>query len=155
MNVVQERTLSGTIRALDVLPSDYHDVFTAIARDAARTSPERWARVALEGISPLGRFLAWRMLLGLRLEPRPSPDHLAGWRIVDRGDDWIRMESDSWFLTANVIFHVDEDHVSFATLIRYDRPIARLVWTPVSAIHRRLAPGVVRSAVRRVARGSR
>ena len=153
--LIQQRTIPEAIRALDTLPSDYVDVFTATASEAADTSPERWARVALEGASPTGRFLAWRVLLGLRLEPQPSSDFVAGWKIADRDDGWIKLEARSWFMTANIIFHVDEEQVSFATLIRYDRKVAALVWTPVSAIHRRIAPDVLRHAVSRINRSRR
>lgn len=152
--MISERIIPKAIRALDTLPSDYVDLFTATASEAAETSPEQWARAALEGASPAGRFIAWRMILGLRLEPRSSPDYVAGWKIADRGDSWIRMEASSWFMTANIVFHVDDEQVSFATFIRYDRWMATLVWTPVSAIHRRLAPDVLRHAVRRI-NGSR
>jgi hypothetical protein len=31
----------------------------------------------VEGVSPWARFVVWRVLCGLRLEPRPSPDYLA------------------------------------------------------------------------------
>jgi hypothetical protein len=55
-------------------------------------------------------------------------------------------------MTANIIFQFDGDQVSFATLIRYDRGIARMVWTPVSVIHRKLAPDVLRAAVKRIDR---
>ena len=150
--VARQRDIPEAIRALDTLPSDYVDLFVATTGDAAKTSPEQWARAALEGASALGRFMAWRVLLGLRLESRPSPDHLAGWKIADRGDDWIRIEASSWFMTANIVFQVDAARVSFATFIRYDNPIAAVVWTPVSAIHRRVAPDVLSAAVRRINR---
>ena len=147
--VVQRHKIPESIRSLDVLPCDYVDVFTATAGDAGDTSPEQWARIALERASAIGRFLAWQTILGLRLESGPSPDHVAGWKVVDRNDSWIRIEAKSWFMIAKIIFRVDEDEVSFTTLIRYDRPVARAVWTPISAIHRRLAPDVLGTAVRR------
>jgi len=95
---------------------------------------------------------AIRSLSGLRLESRPSPEHLAGWKIADRGDDWIRMEARSWFMTAHIVFHVDEGRVSFATFIRYDQPMAALVWPLVSIIHRRAVPDLLRYAVKRINR---
>src|SRR6266566_5833646 len=110
-------------------------------------TPEQWARATVEGVHPWARFVAWRVLCGLRLEPRPSPDYLAGWRIADRGDGWIRMEASSWFMTAQIVFHVDEGHVSFATFVRYDKPMAALVWPAVSIIHRRAVPELLRYAV--------
>lgn len=150
--VVQQHNVPEAICALDALASDYVDVFTATASTATNTSPERWARAALEGASPMGRFIAWRVLLGLRLEPRPSSDYVAGWEIVDRGEGWIRIEASSWFMTANIVFQVGAGEVSFATFIRYDRRVAALVWTPVSIIHRQLAPDVLRHAVMRIDR---
>jgi hypothetical protein len=96
--------------------------------------------------------MAWQAVLGLRLESQPSPDYIAGWKIVDRGESWIRLEASGWSMTANIIFKVDEEEVSFVTLIRYDRRVAALIWTPVSAIHRRLAPGFLGHGVRRINR---
>jgi hypothetical protein len=115
-------------------------------------SPEQWARAAVEGASPAGRFLAWRVICGLRLQPQPSPDYVGGWKIADRSDNWIRMEASSWFMTAHIVFQIDEGCVSFATLIRYDRRVAALIWTPVSILHRAVAPDFLRAAVKRVER---
>lgn len=152
ITVARQREIPQAIRALDALPSDYIDVFTATAIKASHTPAEQWARAALEAASPLGRFLAWRALLGLRLESGTSSDHVAGWRITDQDQNWIRIEASSWFMTGNIVFIVEEDQVSFATLIRYDHSVGPLVWTPVSVIHRRIAPDVLRAAVRRRAR---
>ena len=55
-------------------------------------------------------------------------------------------------MAANIVFHVGDEDVTFATLIRYDRSYARMVWTPLSAVHRQLAPKVLWAAVRRIAR---
>lgn len=150
--VIRQRSIPPAIRALDALPSDYVDLFTATARNAADVSPEEWARAALEGASPAGRFIAWRVLLGLRLGPSSSADHVAGWKIVDRGHSWIRLEASSWFMTANIVFQVEQGQVAFASFIRYDHPPAAVIWTAVSAIHRRVAPDVLHHAVRRINR---
>lgn len=150
--VARQRDIPKAIRALDVLPSDYVDVFTGAASKASLTPAEQWARAALDAASPLGRFLAWRALLGLRLESGTSAEHVAGWRIAEQTHSWIRLEASSAFMTANIVFQIDEDQVSFATLIRYDSPVARLIWTPVSAIHRQIAPDVLSAAIRRVSR---
>ena len=151
-DVARRKDIPIRIRALDTLPSDYVDLFTAVTDSAATSSAERWARAALEEASALGRFVAWRVLLGLRLETQRSPKHVAGWEIVGAADDRIRIEARSWFMTANIVFQVEPGEVSFATLIRYDNPVAKLVWTPVSAIHRQLAPEVLRAAVWRMGR---
>jgi hypothetical protein len=149
--VVQQNDIPGWIRGL-VTDPDYVDLFAAPVPDATNISPERWARAAIEEAPAAGRFLAWRVLCGLRLERQHSPTYIAGWKIADRGDNWIKLEASSSLMTANMTFQVEEGLVSFATFIRYDRPIARLVWTPVSAIHRAVAPGFLHAAVRRVDR---
>jgi hypothetical protein len=151
--VVQQRNLPEAIRSLSALTSpDYVDLFTVTASGATDRSPEQWARVALEGASPTGRFIVWQVLCGLRLEPQPSPDYVAGWKIADRGDSWIRIEAASWFMTAHAVVQVEDGQVSVALFIRYDRPIAVLVWPPLSIGHRRAMPGLLRHAVRRINR---
>lgn len=153
---VQQREVPEAIRALSTMaPPDYVDLFTATAGRADDTSPEQWARAAMEGAPPAGRFLAWQALLGLRLDLTPSPARVGGWTIADRGDGWIRMEARSWFMTAHIVFRIEPAQVSFATFVRYDRRIAAVVWTPVSAIHRRVAPGFLAGAVRRIDRSRR
>ena len=86
----------------------------------------------------------WRVLMGLRL--KAAPDRVAGWRIAERGDDYVRLEASSWFLTAHLVVQADDEHVSFATFIRYDRPLAARVWPPMSKVHRKSAPGLLRQA---------
>lgn len=152
--VARRHDIPKAIRALDVLPSHYLDITTETVNPALEASPERWARASLEDASAVGRSVAWRALLNLRLKSGLSSDHVAGWKIVDRGAKWIRLEASSWFMTANIVFHEEDGQVSFATYIRYDNPIAKIVWTPVSVIHRRLAPDVLRAGVRRVERSS-
>src|SRR5262249_45308607 len=110
-------------------------------------SPEQWARVAVDAAGPGGQFV-WRVLCGLRLEWGRSPDYVSGWKIADRGDGWIRLEAASWFMTAQLVLEVDDGHLSVATFIRYDRPMAALVWPPLSAGHRFLMPGLLRHTVR-------
>ena len=72
---------------------------------------------------------------------------MQGWKIAARGDNWIRLETASWFITAHAVVHVDDRHVSLALFIRYDRPVAALVWPPVSIMHRRAVPTMLRQAL--------
>lgn len=97
---------------------------------------------------PLFITFVQRVFLGLRLKLRASPDHLLGWKIADRDENWIRIEAASWFLTGHVVIHVDEGQVSFASFIRYDRRVAAFVWPPVSLIHRQVALALVRRGIR-------
>jgi hypothetical protein len=148
VTVVGLSDVPETIRSHDTLASpDYVDVFTAPAAEATDRSPEEWARALLEK-TPTGRAapLLWRRL-GLRLGPRGSAEHVQGWKIAARGDNWLRLETASWFMTAHGILHTDDRQLSVALFIRYDHPIASLVWMPVSALHRRAVPVMLRQAL--------
>jgi hypothetical protein len=147
--------VAPSVRALSSLRHvDYADQFTvATGADAA---PERWARAMFGDVPGLGEQLIWRGFLGLRLSRGRSPDTVAGWRIGDRGADWIRLEAASWFLSADMVVLAPGGRLSLATFLRYDRFPARLVWPPLSAVHRGLVPGVLRGAVAKIsAAGSR
>jgi hypothetical protein len=149
--VVGAHNIPAAIRSLDTLTNpDYADMFTAITSRATDKSPEQWARAVLED-APLARrfaFIPWRVLLGLRLGPGHSPDYVHGWKIADRGDSWVRVEAASWFMTAHAVVHIDEGRLCGALFVRYDRPVAALVWPPISIIHRQAMPVILRQALR-------
>ncbi|HZA86827.1 MAG TPA: hypothetical protein VE466_08110 [Acidimicrobiales bacterium] len=148
MTVVGLSDIPETIRSHDTLTNpDYVDVFTAPASGATDRTPEEWARAVLEE-TPTGRAAPalWRRL-GLRLGPTPSAEHVQGLKIAARGDDWIRLETASWFMTAHGIVHTDDHQLSIALCIRYDHPIASVVWMPESAVHRRAVPVMLRQAL--------
>jgi hypothetical protein len=52
-------------------------------------------------------------------------------------------------MTAHVIFHFDGPVASLAAFVRYDRPLANIIWPPVSIIHRRVGLALMRHAVDR------
>jgi hypothetical protein len=146
------REVPEAIRSLGALANiDYADIVTATIDEAPNGTPEELIAAALNGV-PRGLLffvpLVQRVFLGLRLQLRPSPDRLLGWKIADRGENWMRIEAASWFLTGHVVMHVDENQMSFASFIRYDRRLAALVWPPISLIHRQVALTLVRSATR-------
>lgn len=170
--VLQQRNVPEAFRALDLVDSaldcvvsdapDYVDLYTVPAPDGPAVTAEQLARAAFEDGPAVGRFLAWRVALRLRLDPRPwapwrgpaasSPDHLAGWTISDRGDNWIRIKASSPSLTAFCVFQVHAELATMATFVRYDRRAGQFVWTPVSFIHRSLALPVLRAGIRRLNR---
>ncbi len=129
--------------------ADYVDSCTVRTGRAPERTAEEWARVVLEQ-TPTGRGapLLWRTL-GLRLGPAGSPDHIQGWRIAERGDNWIRVETSSWYMTGHAVAFVDDESVSVALFLHYDHPVAALIWVPVGALHRRGLPVMVEQAVRR------
>ncbi|MBB6350086.1 hypothetical protein FHU36_006658 [Nonomuraea muscovyensis] len=123
---------------------DYADRFT-LATDANAT-PEQWARAMFGDVPSVAERFIWRGLLGIRLSRGRSPGTVAGWRIAERGEGWIRLEAASWFLTGNLLVEATDGRVSLGTFVRYDRRLGRSVWHPLSAVHRRLAPGLLRDA---------
>ena len=155
LSVVQPRTIPESIRVLSGMDgSDYIDVFTVTTNGAADATPEQWFRTALEHVAGRGGQFIWRGVLGLRLKSRPSTDRIAGWKIADRGEDWIRLEASSWFMTAHLVTRLDDGQLFAGTFIRYDHPVAPLIWGPASAVHRRMMPGLLVKTVRLRARHS-
>lgn len=129
--------------------ADYSDRF-ALATDIDAT-PERWARAMFGNVPSPAERLIWQGFLGLRLLPGRSPSTVAGWRIDGRGDDWIRLATESWFLSANLVVRAVDGQVELATLLSYDRWPGAVVWPPLSAVHRFLVPRVLRKAAARLA----
>ena len=134
--------------AVTIAEPDYADTVMVATGVTEDVSPEVWARTVLERTST-GRSAPtlWR-LLGLRLGPRPSTDHVQGWRIAGRGSDWIRLEVTSWMMTAEAVVHVADGKVSLSLFVRYDQPVAAFIWPPVSVMHRRVVPVMIHQAER-------
>jgi hypothetical protein len=149
LSVIQQRSIPEAIRSLSGMDGpDYIDVFTVTTNGAADVTPEQWCRTALEDVAGhRGQFI-WRGVLGLRLKSRPSTERVAGWKIAARGEDWIRLEASSWSLTAHLVTRLADGQLFAGTFIRYDHPIAPLIWAPLSAVHRRLMPGLLARTVR-------
>ncbi|WP_214402940.1 hypothetical protein [Pseudonocardia lacus] len=147
MTVHQQQPVPDTVRDLGALGEpDYVDLFTLTADDVGRWPPERWARVMIEDIAGRGGQFIFRVLLGMRLASRHSFNHIAGWRVAASDDEHVRLEATSWFLRSRMVVRVADGQVSLATFMRYDRHLAAAVWTPLSALHRTLAPGLLRDA---------
>jgi len=126
-------------RSLCSLPAiDYGDDFTLTT--AGQATPEAWARAALGDVPNWGERCVWRGVLRLRLSRKATTDTVAGWPVTGRGDGWIRLETASWFLGATVIVRTATGQVSLTTLVHYRQFMGRLVWPPISALHRRLVP---------------
>lgn len=127
---------------------DYADAFS-LATDV-RAGPELWARAIFgDTPDPAERFV-WRGLLGLRLGKGASPETVAGWRICSRDTDWIRLEADSWMIDAELLVQVAHGRVRLCTFLHYRKLPGRIAWTPLSAVHRRLAPGLLTEGEGRV-----
>lgn len=130
--------------------SDFACAYEVVVRPDDNRSAEEWARAAWEGApAPLRWFMlaGWRVVLGLRLGPLQSPDHILGWRIADRRPDETVCQLRSKFLDAYNTFSLTDGRLVWSTFVSYERPIGRVIWPPVSLLHRVL----VRFALRRAA----
>ncbi|MFE3187776.1 hypothetical protein ACFXHA_02145 [Nocardia sp. NPDC059240] len=135
--------------ALTSLPViDYADQFTLSTN--LRATPEQWARAMFGDVPSIAERFIWQALLGLRLLPGPSRSAVAGWRIADGGSDWIRLEA-SGPMVGNLVVRTASGQVSLTTLIHYVRGRGRMVWPRLSAVHRLLAPGLLRDAATAIA----
>ena len=150
-SVVGPGNIPEAVRALSPMRDpDYADLFTVTTAATHGRSAEQWARVLLEDVAGLTGQLVWRVLLGMRLGWRRKPDRVAGWKIADRGDGWLRLEANSWLMTGHLIVRACGDRASLATFVRYRRPLGARIWTPMSRKHRQLAPGLLREALERL-----
>jgi hypothetical protein len=146
-SMVGPAELPGVFLAASSLPEpDYADLFCLTT--SVDATAEHCARAMFGDVPDLAERFIWRVLLGMRLSPGKSPKTVAGWRIAARGEDWIRLEARSWFLTGNLVIRVTTQQLFLATFLRYDRMLGRLVWPPLSIVHRRLAPGLLRDTAK-------
>ncbi len=94
-------------------------------------------------------LLGWQGVLGLRLGPRPWPDHVLGWRIAETSPEAVRLELRSALMTAHLILRVASSTAVLATNVYYTRRLAHPLWAGVSLIHRQMIPYLLGRAVGR------
>jgi hypothetical protein len=133
---------------------DYIDSFTLHTPVAQERSAEGWARAVLEeaAVSRRSARRLWQAI-GLRLGPRPySAAYIQGWAIAANGNDWLRLETQSWYLSAQAVCLVDDEGISLSLSLRYDNgPVGKFVWTFVEGPHQRAVPIMLRQAAALVA----
>jgi hypothetical protein len=120
--------------------ANYAAAFTLRTESAATRTPLQWARALFEGAPAVLRWcmvFGWRRVLGLRLAPRTSDDHVLGWTVAD-GDlvaGSTALLADSRFLRARNIVMVDDTTVTWVTLVHYSHAAARPLWAVARPIH--------------------
>jgi hypothetical protein len=85
-------------------------------------------------------LLGWRGVLGLQLGPRPSPDHILGWRIASRKPEEVRLELHSALMNAQLTLQLSNSMAVWSTNVSYTKPLARPLWAVVGVIHRQMVP---------------
>ena len=132
--------------------ADYTDSFEVRTGDGDSRSGERWARDALEGMPVALRWLVligWKAVLGLRLGPAASPEHVLGWQIADSTPTALLLEARSPLLVAQLAFRPTDSEMTWGTFVQFERSLGRVVWLAVGLLHRRIVPYVLGRAARR------
>jgi hypothetical protein len=123
---------------------DYADAFEIRSDEPDPRTAEQFARAALEQAPRAVRWTvltAWRGLLRFRLGPTSSPNHVLGMQIMAARPEAIHLQAESWLIRGAVVGRkVDPRHVVVSTYVFYTSPVAaRIVWTAVGPLHRRVA----------------
>ena len=130
---------------------DYADAFEVRVAEPDVRSAEQWIRAGLEGAPSMVRatiLVAHRVVLGFRLDLRASPDRVLGWRVVTSEPDVIQLEAESRLLRAVLLGRRTPRSTRLTTLLFFRRPVARVIWTVVGPLHRRIAPYLLARAAR-------
>ena len=139
-----------TILAADNLPSPaYTCAFELASPGAGVRSAEAWLRAMFEDAHPaLRAFIVsgWIGALRLRLGPRPSPDHVIGWKILSTTHEEIVIGVESPLVSAHQVLQVSEGTVTHVTLVHFERSVAKVVWGVAAPIHVRTIPHLMRRA---------
>jgi hypothetical protein len=120
--------------------ANYAAAFASATEAAGTKSPLQWAREVFEGAPAAVRWcivFGWRRVLGLKLGPRPSDDHVLGWAVAD-GDlvpGSTALLAESRFLRAHNIVVVEPSTITWVTLVHYSHPLARPLWAMARPIH--------------------
>ncbi|QYG91726.1 DUF2867 domain-containing protein [Iamia sp. SCSIO 61187] len=136
------------------LNADYADRFSISLPTSDRSALD-WARLILEE-TPAGRGAPrlWTAI-GVRLGPRPSPDHVQGWRTLAQHPTWARLGAATTYLEARAVVEADDDTLALALFVRYRVPVlGAALWWPISVMHRRGVPVMLQQARARVSRRS-
>jgi hypothetical protein len=136
-------------------PFDYADAFEVTLRDGDGRTAEEIFRAGMQSTpSRLGGLvlLAHRHVLGFRLGPPESPNHIVGWQITRSEHDLLQLRADGPLFTGTMVARrVDERTARLTTSLVYRQPHARIVWAIVGPVHRGLAPRLLRHAALRSA----
>jgi hypothetical protein len=144
------RHVPAALRDLSTLSApDYADTFSAVLPEPPGLPPASLVHASF-AVSPrwlrLLTPLAQRFVLGFHIASSSSPDHPLGWEITGGGDNWLRVDASSSFLSGQVVGLIDGCSLSIAAFVRYDRALGRMVWPPVSLVHRQVGITLLRSA---------
>lgn len=127
-----------------VARADYADAFEISRSQADPRSAEQWARDGFE-LLPLatrrGLLLVHRWILGFRLGPWASPNHVLGWRIVTSEPELLHLEARSRLMRGRMVWRLHGERLVMTTFLRFEmRRTAAVIWAVIGNIHRGGAP---------------
>jgi hypothetical protein len=137
--------VSEQTQALDTLAkAQYAAAWEVAIAEGDKRSAKQWAQATFEDAPrALRAFLVagWTAGLGLHLGPRPSPDHVLGWKIVTAAPDLIVLSVQSALLgTAHLVVAVERSRVVLTSLVRYEKRGARPIWSTIQPVHHQVIP---------------
>ena len=114
---------------------EYADCF-AVDVSAERT-PEEWIRLVAGAMPAL--FLVVRgahRVLGLRLAPADSPQHVIGWDVLRSAADEAVLSNAGMLGQPRIAALTQPGEVVVATLIEFNGIIGRILWAAAAPMHR-------------------
>lgn len=132
--------------------ADYADAFEISRSQSDNRHPERWARDGFENLPLKSRrsgMFAHRHLLGFRLGPWSSLDHIFGWRIAESQPDVLRLVATGKIMEGHMVWRLKDDRMVMTTFVKYNKPkLAAGIWAFAGRIHRNAVPGLLKLAAK-------
>ena len=130
---------------------DYADSFEIRLPGPDHRPPEEWMR---RGLEEAPRPLRWtilaahRFVLRFHLAPRSATDHVLGWRVVTSTPELVHLQASGPLMVGDLVGRRDSpEQMELSTYLSFKRPLpARLIWSAVGVLHRRIAPYLLRRA---------
>lgn len=127
--------------ATTLVSADYQDCFIVdVGPSLSDRSAEQWARAIFEDApaATRDRLVTGWPLLGLRLGPLASDEHVLGWRIASNRPDRVLLTADgSPEMLAELLVERVHGGLRFASFVALLSPAAREVWGEVGPRHER------------------
>jgi hypothetical protein len=151
-SVVGVREVPQEIRSLSTMNEpDYVDMYSlASAAATTETTAETWARAMYEDtLGARGRFI-FGGILGLELAKPKAAGTVAGWRITDHGEDWIRLDAGGRRIVGQIVVRAVDGELSVTTFIKFVSRLGSTVWRLWSPLHHKAMPRLLRDAAEKV-----
>jgi hypothetical protein len=133
--------------------ADYADAFEISKSKSDQRTVEQWARDGFGGLPLSTRkagMLAHRHMLGFRLGPWSSPEHIFGWRIVSSQPKVLHLEARGERLVGHMLWRAQDERLVMTTFVHFKKALqSPLVWAIAAPIHRRGVPNLLRLAAKR------